>query len=85
MPRNNSKENSADDSGDSSKKSLDEKKAEALNLFEEEEKKSTRKPKVAASEAEQGSVYGHLGKEDPAGKISELKKGDADSEEEVVE
>lgn len=73
MPRNNSRDNDTDDSASPSPKSLDEKKAEALNLFEEEEKKSSRKPKTAASSAEQGSVYGHLGKENPAAKISELK------------
>lgn len=79
MPRNNSKENESDDSSSSDSKSLDEKKAEALNLFEEEEKKSSRKPKTAASEAEQGSVYGHLGKEDPAEKLSELKNEDEET------
>lgn len=74
MPRNNSKDNEADESAESAPKSLDEKKAEALNLFEQEEKKSARKPKTSASAAEQGSVYGHLGKEDPAAKISKLKQ-----------
>lgn len=59
---------------DDEAKSLDEKKAEALNIFEKEEKKSTRKPKTSASESEQGSVFGHLGKDDPEPKKKEAKK-----------
>ena len=66
-----------DDDGD---KSLDEQKAEALNLFEKEEKKSARKPKAAASESEQGSVYGHLGKDDPVLKINKTKAEDSTEE-----
>lgn len=55
-------------------KSLDEKKAEALNLFEKAERKSARKPKTSASASEQGSVFGHLGADDPVRKIKEIKE-----------
>ncbi len=64
MPRkNNAPDPSAatDDSDDP--KSVDEKKAEALNLWEKEEKKESGKSKP--SNPEEGSVYGHLGKQDP--------------------
>jgi translation initiation factor IF-2 len=47
------------DDADSGDKSLDEKKAEALNLWEKEEKKGERKEKGGALAAEQGSVSQH--------------------------
>jgi len=59
-------ENENQDKVDSGNKSLDEKKAEALNLWEKEEKKGERKSKAAAPASGQGSVYGHLGKGEPA-------------------
>ncbi len=83
MPRKKSTDKEPDESLDSTPKSLDEKKAEALNIFENEEKKSVRK--TAATEAEQGSVYGHLGKDEPAEKVSAPKKEEAPAEEEVGE
>ena len=73
MPRKATKETAADTSDKSESKTLDEQKAEALNIFEKEENKSARKAKTAARETEQGSVYGHLGKKDPAEKISNLQ------------
>jgi translation initiation factor IF-2 len=52
------------DDADSGDKSLDEKKAEALNLWEKEEKKGERKEKGGALAAEQGSVSQHSAKGD---------------------
>ncbi|MDF1739413.1 MAG: hypothetical protein P1U86_09660, partial [Verrucomicrobiales bacterium] len=52
---------------------MDTKKAEALNLFEQDEKKSGRKAKTSVPAKDQGSVFGHLGKEDPSKKIAEIK------------
>jgi translation initiation factor IF-2 len=68
MPRKTPNDPEKPDSDDSGPKSLDEQKAEALNLFEDEEKKSARKGK-GGSELAQGSVYGHLGKEEEAPKV----------------
>ncbi len=65
MPQKKSTAADNKDAADSGSKSLDEKKAEALNLFEKEEKKSSRKPKTSVPVSEQGSVFGHLGKDDP--------------------
>ena len=59
-------ENDNQDNADSGNKSLDERKAEALNLWEKEEKKGERKTKATAPASGQGSVYGHLGKGEPA-------------------
>lgn len=79
----------ADDNSDDESKSVDEQKAEALNLFEKEEKKTSRKGKAGASESEQGSVYGHLRKDDTVAKLNEMKASREDepevSEEEEVE
>ncbi|MGB0152800.1 MAG: translation initiation factor IF-2 [Verrucomicrobiales bacterium] len=61
MPANDNQDNA-----DSGNKSLDERKAEALDLWEEEEKKGERKIKAAATSSGQGSVYGHLGKGESA-------------------
>ncbi|MEM9015585.1 MAG: translation initiation factor IF-2 [Verrucomicrobiota bacterium] len=61
MPGKKSPAAEAETEADAEDKSLDEKKAEALNLFEKEEKKAARKPISAASEDKQGSLYGHLG------------------------
>ena len=61
MPANDNQDNT-----DSGNKSLDERKAEALDLWEEEEKKGERKIKATATSSGQGSVYGHLGKGEPA-------------------
>lgn len=56
-------------------KSLDEQKAEALNLFEDDEKKKDRKAK-GGPDLEQGSVYGHLGK---AEQVPVVKPGAGES------
>ena len=61
MPANDNQDNT-----DSGNKSLDERKAEALDLWEEEEKKGERKIKATATSSGQGSVYGHLGNGEPA-------------------
>lgn len=52
------------DDADSGDKSLDEKKAEALNLWEKEEKKSERKEKGESSVSENGSSSQRLAKGD---------------------
>jgi translation initiation factor IF-2 len=61
-PRKNSPAKDTREVPDSPSKSLDEQKAEALNLFEKGEKKGARKGREAGPAIEQGSVYGHLGK-----------------------
>ena len=66
-------ENDNQDNADSGNKSLDEKKAEALNLWEKEEKKSERKTKASVPTSGQGSVYGHLGKDEPVKKAAPVK------------
>ncbi len=65
MPQKKSNATDNQDAAEGASKSLDERKAEALNLFEKEEKKSGRKPKTTVPVSEQGSVFGHLGKADP--------------------
>jgi len=62
-------------------KSLDDRKAEALNIFDDEDKKGSGK---SVSNAEEGSVYGHLSEKTPAPapkKVAAAKEGD-DSEDE---
>lgn len=85
MPRKKSTETENADPKESGSKSVDEKKAEALNLWEKDEKKSTRKPKTSADAKDQGSVYGHLGKEDPSKKLSQMKAKAAEAEAEERE
>ncbi len=60
MPRqNNEPDKSAEDKKSGKSKSLDDRKAEALNIFEDgENKKASGK---SAQPTEEGSVYGHLG------------------------
>jgi translation initiation factor IF-2 len=53
-------------------KSLDERKAAALNLLDKEDRKASRKGRPAPP-AEQGSVYGHLGKTNPLDAIAVAK------------
>ena len=73
MPRKKTPAKESVDSPDSESKSVDEQKAEALNLFEKGENKVARKGKVTAPLSGQGSVYGHLGKENPVDAISGMK------------
>lgn len=73
MPRKKTPAKESVDSPESESKSVDEQKAEALNLFEKGEKKVARKGKVTAPVSGQGSVYGHLGKENPVDAISGMK------------
>ncbi|MDA7920311.1 translation initiation factor IF-2 [Verrucomicrobiales bacterium] len=73
MPRKNSNDSEKPDPEGSDPKSLDTKKAEALNLFEQDEKKTGHKAKTSVPKESQGSVFGHLGKEDPSKKIAEIK------------
>ena len=61
-------------SAESETKTLDEQKAGALNLFEQEEKMAARK---GSKPMEKGSVYGHLGKEGVAKKIAAIKSSQA--------
>lgn len=61
-------------SAESETKTLDEQKAGALNLFEQEEKKAARK---GSKPMEKGSVYGHLGKESVTKKIAAIKSSQA--------
>ena len=58
MPRK--KANDPPDEPEDDAKSLDEQKADALNIIDEEDRKEKGKAKVAA---EEGSVFDHLGKE----------------------
>lgn len=62
-------------------KSVDEQKAQALNLWEKDEKKGSRKPRTSVPISGQGSVYGHLGTEDPGATLSGInaasRKADA--------
>lgn len=77
MPR---KKDSSDSSAeDKERKSLDEQKAEALNIFEKEEKKSSGKAK--GPDVEEGSVYGHLGKDDPVSNLKDAKTEGAEDPE----
>ena len=80
MPGKKSSDDNASKPEDESK-TLDEKKAEALSLFEEDEKKSARKGK--GPDVEQGSVYGHLGKREviPSKPADKFEDGDEDEDE----
>jgi len=73
MPQDTTTASDADESNSSEVKTLDEQKAEALNLFEKDERKSARKGKSALPAKEQGSLYGHLGKENPVPKLPGLR------------
>ena len=73
MPRKNIPAKEKVDSPESESKSVDEQKAEALNLFEKGEKKGARKGKVTVPVSGQGSLYGHLGKENPVDTLSGMK------------
>ncbi len=72
-PRKNSPAKETKEPSEPDPKSLEERKAAALNLFEKEEKKEGRKGRVTATAAEQGSVYGHLGKANPLASLAEAK------------
>ena len=78
MPANDNQDNA-----DSGNKSLDERKAEALDLWEEEEKKGERKTKATATSSGQDSVYAHLSKGEPA-KASDPAKAE-ESEKSIEE
>ena len=77
MPRKPSPAKVKVDSPESESKSvdmsLDEQKAGALNLFEKGEKRVVRKGRQTVPIADQGSVYGHLGKENPVDTLSGMK------------
>lgn len=73
MPRKNIPAKEKVDSPESESKSVDEQKAEALNLFEKGEKRGVRKGKVTVPVSGQGSLYGHLGKENPVDTLSGMK------------
>ena len=73
MPRKNIPAKEKVDSPESEAKSVDEQKADALNLFEKGEKKGVRKGKLTVSASGQGSLYGHLGKENPVDTLSGMK------------
>lgn len=73
MPRKNMPAKEKVDSPESESKSVDEQKAEALNLFEKGEKKGVRRGKMTVPVSGQGSLYGHLGKENPVDTLSGMK------------
>ncbi|NLT71198.1 MAG: translation initiation factor IF-2 [Verrucomicrobiaceae bacterium] len=73
MPRKNMPAKEKVDSPESESKSVDEQKAEALNLFEKGEKKGARRGKMTVPVSGQGSLYGHLGKENPVDTLSGMK------------
>jgi translation initiation factor IF-2 len=73
MPRKNIPAKEKVDSPESEAKSVDEQKADALNLFEKGEKKGVRKGKLTVPVSGQGSLYGHLGKENPVDTLSGMK------------
>jgi translation initiation factor IF-2 len=73
MPRKNIPAKEKVDSPESESKSVDAQKAEALNLFEKGEKKGARKGKLTVPVSGQGSLYGHLGKENPVDTLSGMK------------
>ncbi len=60
-------------SATSEAKSLDEQKAEALDLLEKGGAKGARKGRAAVPVAEQGSLYGHLGSTNPLGPLAVAK------------
>ncbi len=84
-PRKNSTAKAARDSAESDVKSLDEQKAEALNLFEKEERKGARKGRAVVPAAEQGSLYGHLGSANPLASLAEARAQNRTATEEAVE
>ncbi len=73
MPRKNMPAKEKVDSPESESKSVDEQKAEALNLFEKGEKRGGRRGKMTVPVSGQGSLYGHLGKENPVDTLSGMK------------
>ena len=79
MPANDNQDNA-----DSGNKSLDERKAEALDLWEDEEKKGERKTKATATSTGEGSVYGHLGKGEPAKASDPAETGESEKSSEEV-
>ncbi len=76
-PRKPSPSKAAQGSASSDVKSLEEQKAEALNLFEKEERKGARKTRGAVPAAGQGSIYGHLGSKDPLASLAAAKTQNA--------
>lgn len=72
-PRKPSPSKSPKESTASEGKSLDEQKAEALNLFEKDEKKTARKGRTSVPVSEQGSLYGHLGSADAVTSLAEAE------------
>jgi len=72
-PRKNSPAKDVRDATEGASKSLDEQKAEALNLFEKGERKGARRGRDGVPAAEQGSVYGHLGKVNPLASLAGAK------------
>lgn len=67
---------------------LDEQKTQALNLFEKGERRGSRKGKVVAPAAEQGSLYGHLGSVNAVTSLAEAEAANllpAKEEEDPVE
>ena len=79
MPANDNQDNA-----DSGNKSLDERKAEALDLWEDEEKKGERKTKATATSSGEGSVYGHLSKGEPAKASDPAETGESEKSSEEV-
>lgn len=81
MPRKITPAKEKTASPDAEVKSVDEQKAAALNLWEKDEKKGSRKPRTSVPISGQGSVYGHLGTEDPGATLSGInaasRKADA--------
>ncbi len=80
MPANDNQDNA-----DSGNKSLDERKAEALDLWEDEEKKGERKTKATATSTGEGSVYGHLSKGEPAKASDPAETGESEKSSEEVD
>jgi translation initiation factor IF-2 len=81
MPRKITPPKEKTASPDAEVKSVDAQKAEALNLWEKDEKKGAKKGRTSVPKSGQGSVYGHLGKENPGTTLSEMnaasRKADA--------
>ncbi len=77
MPRKKTPANERTEPLDSDAKSVDEQKAEALDLLDKGEKKIARKGRATVPASGQGSVYGHLGKENPVSTLSEMKAASA--------
>ncbi len=72
-PRKNNPETDSARDGEADAKTLDERKASALNLLDKGERKSKVR---AVPAAEQGSLYGHLGKSNPLDAIAEARATD---------